>query len=278
MSGKKRRPRTEPLYSGGNRNDFPITTGYDSVDCYDLIISHLNNSQKILICQSMRNGYFTACFAPSKRYSPRPAISWKILNDYDSFLESARINRNRVNGESQQICSLACDENLGFMVFSMNQYGTAQAIVTNLTDIEKKWKDGFKITSCAARGQTFYIIMTKGTREYRNKTQAWFIRNTWSETCDKINEQIKEGYTVTGICYSTGLRLYFVVTTKIPEVQSSHYSDDTTVALNWMEEQHHVGYHPTIIFSEPTLNKAFVVMTTDENRCSFAYIFCWKLK
>lgn len=192
MTGKKRRPRTEPLYSGGNRNDFPITTGYDSVDCYDLIISHLNNPQKILICQSMRNGYFTACFAPSKRYSPRPAISWMVLNDYDSFLEWARINRNRVNGLSQQIYSLACDENLGFMVFSMNQYGTAQAIVTNPPGIEKKRKDGFEITSCAARGQNFYIIMTKGTREYRNKTQAWFIRNTWNETCDEIIEQIKE--------------------------------------------------------------------------------------
>lgn len=162
------------------------------------------------------------------------------------------------------------------MVFSMNQYGTAQAIVTNPPGIEKKRKDGFEITSCAARGQNFYIIMTKGTREYRNKTQAWFIRNTWNETCDEIIEQIKEGYTVTGICYATGLRLYFVVTTKIPEVQSTHYSDDTTVALNWMEEQHHVGYHPTIIFFEPTLNKTFVVMTTDENRTSFEYIFYLK--
>ena len=272
MTGKKRRPRTEPLYSGGNRKDFPITSGYDSVDWFDVISSHLNNPQKILICQSMRNGYLSACFASSKRYSHRPNISWSIINDYDSFLDSAREGWNRVNGKSEQIYSLACDEKLGFMVLSMDQYGTAQAIVTNLPDIERKWKDGFEITSCAARGQTFYIIMTKGTREYRNKTQAWFSCNTWNETCDEINEQIKEGYTVTGICYSTGLRLYFVVTTKIPEVQSAHYSDDTTVALNWMEEQHHVGYHPAIIFSEPTLNETLVVMTTDENRSSFEYI------
>jgi len=272
MTGKKRRPRTEPLYSGGNRKDFPITTGYDSVDWFDFIGSHLYNSQNILICQSMRNGCFSACFAPSKRYNPRPGITWTILNDHDSFLESARKGWSRVNGKSEQIYSLACDENLGFMVFSMNQYGTAQAIVTNLPDIEKKWKDGFEITSCAARGQNFYIIMTKGTREYGNKTQAWFSCNTWNETCDEINEQIKDGYTVTGICYSTGLKLYFFVMTKIPEVQSAHYFDDTAVAVNWMEEQHHVGYHPTIIFTEPTLNKTLVVMTTDEKRSSFECI------
>jgi len=278
MTGKKRRPRTEPLYSGGNRKDFPITTGYDSVDWFDFIGSHLFNSQNILICQNFRNGCYSACFAPSKRYSPRPTISWKILKNYNSFVELAKERWDWGNRKSQQIYSLACDEELGFAVFFMEQYGTAQAIVTNVSNMEEKLQDGFQITSCGFRGQKIYIIMTKGTREYRNKTQVWFTRNTWNETYYVIIEQIKKGYTVTGICYSTGLRLYFVVMTKIPEVQSAHYFDDTAVALNWMEEQHHVGYHPTIIFSEPTLNKTFVVMTTDENRSSFEHIVCLKLK
>jgi len=276
MTGKKRRPRTEPLYSGGNRRDFPITTGYDSVDSFDFIKSHV--SQNILVCQSFYNGSFSGCFASSKRYSPRPVASWGILKDYDSFLKLVKESEDRVNGNSQQIYSLACDEILGFAVFRMGKYGTAQAIVTNLSDIQKKWEDGFEITSCAARGSTFYIVMTKGTEEYRDKQQMWFTCNTWNETRDEINEQIKVGYTVTGICYCTGLRQYFVVTTEIPEVKSSHHFDDTTAALNWMDEQHLVGYHPTVIFTDSTLNKTLVVMTTDEDRSSYQYTFGYKFK
>jgi len=201
-----------------------------------------------------------------------------ILKDYDSFLELVKESGDRVNGQPEQIYSLACDENLGFAVFFMNKYGTAQAVVTNLSDIEKKWEDGFQVTSCAARDSTFCIIMTKDTDEYRDKQQMWFTCYTWNKTCDQINEQIKAGFTVTGICYCTGLRQYFVVLTKIPEVKNSHYIYDTTAVLNWMDEQHHVGYHPTIIFTDPILNKTLVVMTTDEKRSSYQYVFGYKLK
>ena len=277
MTGKKPRPSTEPMYSGGNRRDFPITRGYDSVDYVDFIASHLLNSQDILICQDFNNGHFSGCFAPSKFYSPRPIVSLWIERNFDSFLESIK-EYDRVNGKLEQIYSFACDENLGFAAFSMAKYGTAQAIVTNLNDIEKKWEDGFKITSSAARGSTFYIVMTKGTNEYQGRSQMWFTFNTWKDTYDKIVEQYKVGYTVTGICYSTSLRQFFVVMTTIPEVQSSCYFDDTVVVLNWMEEQHHVGYHPTIIFNIPTLNKTLVVMITDGWRSSYEYKFGYKLE
>ena len=277
MTGRKRRPRTEPMYSGGNRRDFPITTGYDSVDCFDFIKSHFSKSKNLLIYQGFDNGRFSGCFAPSKMYSPRPKSSWGIQNSFDSFLEAVKEN-GKENGNSQQIYSLACDENLGFAAFFMAKFVTAQVIVTNLNDIKKKWEDGFKVTSSAARGSTFYIVMTRDAKEYKDNSQAWFTCNTWKETYDEINEGYKAGYTVTGICYSTGLRQYFVVMTMIPEVQSSHYFDDTAVALNWMEEQHHVGHHPTIIFNIPTLNKTLVVMTTAENRSSYEYKFGYKLE
>ena len=35
MTGKKKRPSTEPMYSGGNRTEFPITSGITD--------THLNN-------------------------------------------------------------------------------------------------------------------------------------------------------------------------------------------------------------------------------------------
>ena len=278
MTGKKPRPDTEPVYSGGNRKDYPITTGYDSVEYADLIGNHITEyDENILICQSFSNGYFSGCFAPSKRYSPTPAVSWAIRNDYESFFELVSEKWEWMDGTSEQIYSLACDENLGFGVFFMENYGTSQCIVTDLSDIYKICNDGFQITACAARGSNFYIIMTKGTDEYSGTAQTWFIRNTWNETHTAINARSKAGFTVTGICYSTGLKLYFVAMTMIPAVQSSHYFDDPTAVFNWMNEQHHVGYHPTIIFTDPTLQKTLVVMTTDENRSSYEYTFDYKL-
>jgi len=277
MTGRKSRPGTEPMYSGGNRKDFPITTGYDSVKYEDFISSQLFNSENILICQSFHNGCFSGCFAPYKRYSPRPALSLASGSDNDSFLESVNAHSKGINGRQQNIYSLACDENLGFGVFFMEKYGTAQALVTKFSDIQKKWKEGFRITSCAARGPTFFIIMTKDTEEYRDKLQMCFNRNTWNKTCGEINKHIKAGYTVTGICYSTGLKRYLVVMTKIPEVQSSHYCDDTTAVLDWIEEKRHVGYHPTLIFRHPTVDKTLAVVTTDENRSESFCIHNYKL-
>ena len=64
MTGKKPRPWTEPMYSGGNRKDFPITIGFDSAEYGDLIGSHITEyDENILICQSFINGYFIGCFA-----------------------------------------------------------------------------------------------------------------------------------------------------------------------------------------------------------------------
>ena len=279
MTGKKARPGTEPMYSGGNIKDFPITTGYDLVEYTDLIGSHITeHDDNILICQNFNNGFLSGCVASSKRYSPRPAVFWAIRNDYDSFLELFRKDWKGRYVTSRQIYSLACDENLGFAVFFMANYGTSQCIVKNLSHIYERWEDGFEITACAARGPNFYIIMTKNTDEYSGTTQTWFAGNTWNETYTSINAHSKAGYTVTGICYSTGLKRYFVVMTMIPGVQSSHYFDDTTAVLNWMDEQYHMGYHPTIIFTDPTLNKTLVVMTTDKYRSSYLYPFNCKLK
>ena len=276
MTGKKRRPRTELMYSEGNRKDFPITTGYDSVEYGDLVGSHITEyDENILICQSFINGYFIGCFATSDRHMPRPNVCWD-RNDYEFVLEL--VNWERINGTSKQVYSLACDENLGFGVFFMENYGTNQCIVTNLFQIYERWNDGFKITACATRGSNFYIVMTKDTDEYSGTTQTCFFANTWYETYTTINEHRGAGYTITGICYSTGLRKYFVAMTMKPEVQSRRYINDTAIVLNWMEEQYHVGYHPTVIFTAPTLQKTLVVVTKDENTSYYSNAYCFKLK
>ena len=271
MTGKKGRPRTEPMYSGGNLRDFPITSGYDTVDYTDFISSHVFNSQNILISQSMHNGSFSGIFASSKLYNPRPATTWGIRRNYDEFLVFANEEWKWVNGRSKKIYSLACDEKFGFGVFFMEGYGTEQVIIkTDLKstdDVKKQWDDGLRITSCAALDSTFYIVMTKYTKEYNGEEQKLFTCRTWEETNDEIQKEYKEGKTITGICYSTGLELYLVVLTKIPQRQTYRWFDKTdTIAMgDWEKEKFKQGFHPTIIFKNPTDNKTLIVMTNDEN-------------
>lgn len=44
MTGKKEHPRMEPMHSGGDREVYPITTGYNSVDYTNFIVNHIRNS------------------------------------------------------------------------------------------------------------------------------------------------------------------------------------------------------------------------------------------
>ena len=127
---------------------------------------------------------------------------------------------------------------------------------------------GFKFLYCYDKGHRWI---------QRHNTEIFFL-NIWNETYTTINEHHKAGYTVTGICCSTGLRKYFVVMTKMPEVQSRYYFNDPATVLNWMEEQYHVGYHPTVIFTAPTLQNTLVVVTKDENISYYSNAYCFKLK
>ena len=284
MTGKISRPRTEPLYSGGNRKDFPITSGGNrddfpftsgcpdySVKYTELVDRHLANSENILISQSFHNGSFSVIFALSKRYIPRPAVSWESRSDYDSFIEVVNKNRNPKSGKSKQIYSLACDENSGFGVLFLTNYGTAQTILTDTSQIDKAMEGGFKITSCAARGSTFYIIVTKGSREYKGK-QAWFTLNSWDETDKLIQKNQKKNKVVTGICYSTGQRKYLVVMMETPQYQSYKKFHRVADLEKWVKEQHHKEeLHPTIIFKDPTDNKTLVVMIGDRDRSQYTF-------
>ena len=74
----------------------------------------------------------------------------------------------------------------------MENFGTNQAIITNTSDIQKFWKDGFRISACAARGSTFYIIMTKGTNPKDDKILFVMTKDgNISEYTYKINNKMK---------------------------------------------------------------------------------------
>ena len=138
MTGKKQRPRTEPMYSGGTRMHFPISRGYNSVVYKDFIASYTTNSERILITQTIHNGRFSGCFGTSKLYSPRPPCCGWIRPNYGTFLKDVKEERKWVNGKSYMIYSLACHEKYGFGVFFMENFGTAQTILTATSDIKTK--------------------------------------------------------------------------------------------------------------------------------------------
>ena len=283
MTGKKLRPRTEPIYSGGNRIDFRISNGYDTVDYSDFISSHIFNSQDILISQSMHDGFFSGIFASSKLYNPRPATSWGIRRNYKEFSEFTKKEYKLVSGikSRRRIYSLACDEKFGFGVFFMEGYGTKQFIIRNTDGIQNKVDDDLRITSCAALDSKFYIVMTKDTKEYHGKQQKWFTRSTWKETNDEIQEGYQEGKAITGICYSSGLKLYFVVMTASMGRQCSRWFDTTEgreAGIDWENKKYDEGFHPTIIFTDPTDNKTLIVMTEDKNRSAYISRADYKLR
>ena len=279
MTGKKERPVTEPIYSGGNLNDFPISSGYDVINYTEFISSYMFNSERIVTSQSMHNGNFSACFATTILYKPRPLLTWWICRNYGSFLTFVKAQWEN----SRRIYSLACDERFGFGVFLMENFGTNQAIITNTSDIQRFGKDGFRITALAARGSTSYVIMTKGTKEYGAKSQEWITGNTWLEVDTEIRKSYQTGKVITGICYSTGLEQYFVVMTEMPHGQCYAWQTDNTKEgyfkrEKWVKKKSEEGYHLTIIFNDPTDDKILFVMTKDGNISEYTYKINHKMK
>ena len=166
-------------------------------------------------------------------------------------------------------------------MFFMEGYGTKQFIIRNTDGIQNKVDDDLRITSCAALDSKFYIVMTKDTKEYHGKQQKWFTRSTWKETNDEIQEGYQEGKAITGICYSSGLKLYFVVMTASMGRQCSRWFDTTEgreAGIDWENKKYDEGFHPTIIFTDPTDNKTLIVMTEDKNRSAYVYRASYKLR
>ena len=269
------------MYSGGNLLDFPVSAGYYDIDYTDFISSYIFNSQGIVISQSMHDGYLSACFATTSLYRPRPLVTWWIPRDYDTFISFVK----GLWEKSTRIYSLACDERFGFGVFLMKNFGTNQAIITNTSDIQRFWKDGFRITACAARGSTLYLIMTKSTKEYGEKSQEWITGNTWLEVDTEIRKSYQTGKVITGICYSTGLEQYFVVMTEMSLGRRQCYAwqtDNTKEGYfkreKWVKKKSEEGYHLTIIFNDPTDDKILFVMTKDGNISEYTYRINHKIK
>ena len=264
------RPSTEPLYSKGNRDDYPLTEGYDLVKYANLIKSHVTNSDKMLISQTICEEIFSGIFGWHKIYKSK-AASWCKKSSYDDLVEHVK----RKWKDGRNIFSLEVDDETGsYYVYMVNGYGNGQTIVKQLSKIRDKWDDGRKITSCTSKGSTYYIVMTGKVDRFHSKSQTYFTRSSWSDVESKINKHYEYGKIITSICYNQGLEEYLVVMTKSSDGQRYKWTTSSSKRSKWMDEMYEdEDYHPTIVFKDPNDDNILVVMTSDEHRSG--YTACW---
>ena len=242
-----------------------ITPGYAAASYSDFLSSELKNTERIAISQSINNGKLSAIFGKDSRYS-ESASGWWLASEHKKFLEHVKEERS----EGRHVFSLACDDDLGFGVYTLGDFGTDQGVAWDLgePDLKEWWDNGYMITACGARDSRFYYVMTRGAKGFeRGIGQSWAKQSTWNEVKKYISEKWKEGMIITGICYSTGLKQYLVIMTESSEGQD--YKWESEGISEWMDEQYEKKHHPTIIFTDPIDQDDFVVMTTDKNRSGY---------
>ena len=266
MTGKKERSLKEPMYSGGNFLDFPITSGFDLISYSKFLESFIKNSQRVVSSQSIHNGFLSAYLVTSKLHDPRPAVDWQIFTDYKKFFAFVREQRKK----SMMIYSLAFDEGSSFGVFLLKNDGTDQRVLKRVSSIRKYRENGFKITACAAQGKPFCVIMTEDAENYKGKIQTWFTGQEWRHAEKKKKKGYQAGKIITGICYSHILKKYLVVMTQTQQKQCYAWQVDNTIEEQRkrekiVREREEEGFYPSVIFTDPNNGQTLFVMTKDES-------------
>ena len=143
---------------------------------------------------------------------PDPALGWGKIGDHGSFVHSVRDNVSK----GQYVFSMACEDDFGFGVFTMEYFGTTQIVTwgSDMSNVQIWYDKGYSITACGARHSTFYFIMTHGAEGYDGQNQTWTTKDSWDEAKEYIDQKLDEGMMLTGICYSTGKKQYFLVMTE----------------------------------------------------------------
>ena len=214
------------------------------------------------------SGRISAIFGEDLRYDRRRVgLGWVNTDDHNDFMEYIEDQRSK----GRHVFSIACDDHFGFGLLTMDDFGTTQGVAwdSDMSTVQEWFDAGYHITACGARNSQFYYIMTRGAMGYDGKKQTCTLKDSWGEAEDYIRQQWEKGYVLTGICYSTGKKQYFLVMTQSSEGQTQSHNWGTTsqaVDFNWVEEECRMGREPTIIFHDPSDNLVLVVTTSDRNR------------
>ena len=280
------RPSTEPLYSKGTREHFPIPSKYQKVKYTDFISSHVKNCDDMLISQSLHKKRFSGIFGPHKKYKKSGGFwgggfehSWGKKRTYDDLVEYVKQEWK----SNKHIFSLTADDESGsFYVYLVKGYGDVQSIVKgkDLSLVEKNWDNGKMITSCTSKGSTYYIVMTDNVNGYHGKGQTYISTSSWSDIENEIGKHYKDGKIITSICYNQGLQEYLVVMTTSSAGQSYKWTNNPTSnpTKTWMDKMYKVkDYHPTIIFEDPNDDQTLIVMTSDNDRTCYTTRYNYEL-
>ena len=257
------RPSSEPLYSLGNRDEFPIPERHRLVKYYDFIYSIIMNNDKMLISQSIYHNYLSAVFARNERYTAKDSACWKGRS-YGELLECVERKRGF------RIYSLAADDATGmFFMYMLQGYGGRdQSIITELSDIEEKWKEGKKITCCTSLGDRYYIVMTENVVGSQGK-QFLITHSSWPDVESMIEKYYKEGKIITALCYNVGRQEYLVVMATSRATQSfewRRHSGSNGFDISMEDEEEDNEKHITLVFKDPKDNRNLVVRTSDKHR------------
>ena len=130
----------------------------------------MQNSDKIVISQSISRGRLTMIFTPDAWFTPRPAVGW-------THVRFTRHLRNFIEYEKSQgrhLVSIASDDDFGFGVVTLEGYGIDKTIIplfaTNvlryglLEEHEISWllsSRNFQVTAAAAWGLLFFYVLTE---------------------------------------------------------------------------------------------------------------------
>jgi len=248
-----KRPSTEPIYSAKSRDPpYGIALGYQKSHYGDLLSSELKNSDQLLISQSICSGRISAIFGEDLRYDRRRVgLGWVNTDDHSGFMEYIEDQGSK----GRHVFSIACDDDFGFGVLIMDEFGTTQGVAwdSDMSKVQEWFDAGYHITACGARNSRFYYIMTLAATGYEGKRQTCATKDSWDEAKEWILRQWEDGKILTGICYSRGKKKYFLVMTEYSAGQSyvwgthSRAADYDLVSLEYCKR-----LYPTIIFHDPS--------------------------
>ena len=81
-----------------------------------------------------------------------------------------------------------------------------------------------------------------------------------------IENEWRSGKIVTSICFCESKKRYLVVMTESDSRQHTRWCKGNRKDENWTKDKERGGFHPTIIFNNPTNGLTWRVVTTDNDR------------
>ena len=268
------RPSTEPLFSRGTYTDFRTLIKYAKTKYSDFIYFHTHNKQETLIWQSIHDNCISSVFDHHKKYSDKKKQFWVS----SSFKEAEKQLKN-FSKSGFNVYSIAFDQETGkFYVYMQEGFGTAQTIIQTKNP-EDCYMPGLSVTSAACLDRTYFLVVTAGVQEYKNKDQLVFISRSRSELDIEVKRQRDKGMLITSFCANSDQKEYLTVMTKMEgQRQESRWWDPNTAdgeleKRKWESDLYSSKkFVYTIVCKDPSDGQYFSVMTKDDDRNGYNYI------